>query len=307
MAIRSDLALEAVEAFLQRQRVEEAPGIQVDREEKEGEILIQRVKVVDQRGEEATGKKKGTYVTLTSQSFRERRKDQQEKLARVLSREIQGLLPRSGMSVLVVGLGNQEATPDSLGPRVVKKLLVSRHLGPKTPKDYEGELGTLSAIAPGVLGQTGIETKDVILGIAKEIRPDAVLAVDALAAGSIQRIGSTIQLADTGIRPGSGVGNARAEITKEALGVEAVVAIGIPTVVHALTIARESLLAFLQQHNQFQDNLDAFLEEHLAPVMGHLLVTPKEIDSLMEDMAAVVAAGINAAVHPAVAREESLL
>ncbi|MBT9259694.1 MAG: GPR endopeptidase [Clostridiales bacterium] len=307
MAIRSDLALEAVEAFLQRQRVEEAPGIQVDREEKEGEILIQRVKVVDERGEELTGKKKGTYVTLTSQSFRERRKDQQEKLARVLSREIQGLLPRSGMSVLVVGLGNQEATPDSLGPRVVKKLLVSRHLAPKMPKDYEGELGTLSAIAPGVLGQTGIETKDVILGITKEIRPDAVLAVDALAAGSIQRIGSTIQLADTGIRPGSGVGNARAEITKEALGVEAVVAIGIPTVVHALTIARESLLAFLQQKNQFQDNLDAFLEEHLAPVMGHLMVTPKEIDSLMEDMGAVVAAGINAAVHPAVAREESLL
>ncbi|MDI3270518.1 MAG: GPR endopeptidase, partial [Bacillota bacterium] len=270
-------------------------------------ILIQRVRVVDERGEEATGKKRGTYITLTSRSFRERRQDRQEQLARLLAKEIQALLPRPGMSILVVGLGNQEATPDSLGPRVVQRLVVSRHLGPKMPKDYEGELGTLSALAPGVLGQTGIETKDVILGITKEIRPDAVLAVDALAAGSIQRIGTTIQLADTGIRPGSGVGNARAEITKEALGVEAVVALGIPTVVHALTIAREALLAYLQEENQPQEGVDLFLEDHLAPMMGNLMVTPKEIDTLMEDMAAVVAAGINAAIHRAVAREENLL
>jgi spore protease len=217
-----------------------------------------------------------------------------------------------------VGLGNWNATPDALGPRVVENLLVTRHLGKQVPANLAGSLRPVAAIAPGVLGLTGIETGDVIRGIVDRIRPDAVIAVDALATRSIDRILRTVQIADTGIRPGSGVGNRRAGIDRDTLGVP-VVAVGVPTVVSAATIAGDAIELLAQRLEEASpsaadalrdllgDDRHDVISEVLAPAVGDLMVTPKEIDILIDDMARIVSAGINAALHPQVAAQDLLL
>ncbi|MBE3589853.1 MAG: GPR endopeptidase [Firmicutes bacterium] len=317
--LRTDLALEATQHAQKGQGgLAGLPGVRVE-ERRHGDIVVHRVDVLDEEGERATGKARGHYVTLDTPGVRNRDRGLQEQVARALAEEIRRMLPIGpDAHVLVVGLGNWNATPDALGPRVVDNLLVTRHLQNQVPADLRGGLRPVSAIAPGVLGLTGIETTDIIAGIVKEIRPDAVLAVDALAARSIRRICSTIQLADTGIRPGSGVGNDRGGISRETLGVEHVLAIGVPTVVHAFTIASDTvdlLIESLRSRPGFGDCFRNFspeqknrlIEEVLSPTVGDLMVTPKEIDVIIEDMSRVVAAGINAALHPRVAEQPTLV
>lgn len=313
---RTDLALEATDIL--RARVgREIPGVQVNEEKQDG-LTVTRVQVLDERGEQAIGKVKGTYVTIEAPDLRQRNRELQEKVARVIGRELQGMLPPGNdYLVLVVGLGNWRATPDALGPRVVNNILVTRHLQDYVPQDLKGGLRPVAAIAPGVLGTTGIETGEVIRGIVDRIRPTAVVAIDALAARSVKRIMATIQIADSGIHPGSGVGTKRTGITRETLGVP-VMAIGVPTVVHAITIASETLDLLVDQlrgSNQLYHILQQMgsqdqrrlIEEVLTPEVGDLMVTPKEVDALIDDTSHLLAGGINAALHPNIKLEEAFL
>ena len=300
--VRTDLALEAIGTS------QPLPGVQVQEERGQG-YVVTRVTVTSPEAARRLGKPPGRYVTIESPGFRKRDRELQERVANVLARELAAMLPdRPDASFFVVGLGNWNATPDSLGPEVVHRLLVTRHLQDYVPEDLKGGLRSVAALAPGVLGLTGIETGDVIRGIVQQIRPDMVIAVDALAARNIERIMTTIQIADTGIYPGSGVGNHRAAVTRETLGIP-VIAIGVPTVVHAHTIAYDTLDA-LTRSLQSQSTLfrtlgqmpepdkRRLIEEVLGPAVGDLMVTPKEIDVFVEEMATVVASGLNAALHP---------
>lgn len=307
-SVRTDLAVEARE-FLARRTGGEIPGV-LSETERTRYATITRVKVVTEEAARALGKVQGNYVTIESPHLRSRSKEVQEELAQTFAREFSRLAPLApNATVLVAGLGNWQATPDALGPRTVEYLTITRHLHGLVPPELRGGMRPVCAIAPGVLGLTGIETGEIIKGIVSNVRPDFVVVVDALASMSTSRLGTTIQMGDTGIRPGSGVGNKRLGITRESLGVP-VIAIGVPTVVAAETIALDAM-EFMQGGTAHPGGPGAppqpapglaerrqFLRQALAPYFGALVVTPKEIDDLVEDLATVVAGGLNAALHP---------
>lgn len=305
----TDLAVEAVGP------PERIPGVAVE-EDRRGPLQISRVRIESEEAELRVGKRRGRYITLEAPGLRRRNAALQEDTARALADELRSFLPDDPEAeILVVGLGNWNATPDALGPRVVGDLLITRHLREQVPEDLRGGLRSLCAVAPGVLGTTGIETGEIIRAIVDRIHPDAMIAVDALASRSIDRIAATIQLADTGIHPGSGVGNDRGDLSSETLGVP-VVAIGVPTVVHAFTIASDTVDLLIQRiprRTEFAglramggEEKRRLIAEVLTPSVGDLMVTPKEIDVLIEDMSRIIAAGINAAVHPKTARQPTL-
>ncbi len=305
---RTDLAVEAHQAA--RGGMAVIPGVDT-REERRGGVVISRVTILTEEAAVRMGKPPGRYITIEARALRQRDTTVQEQVARTLANELQALLPGADdAQVLVVGLGNWQATPDAIGPKVVRDLLITRHLPDYVPADLRGGLRSLAAVAPGVLGLTGIETVEIVEGIVSRIRPDVVVAVDALASRSVERIMTTIQIADTGINPGSGVGNHRKGINAETLGVP-VIAIGVPTVVHAVTIAQDTidlLIRRLRAEHPFYSYLDRLdggdkhrlIREVLSPYVGDLMVTPKEIDVLVEDLSHLIATGINAAVHPRV-------
>lgn len=312
--VRTDLALEAHQAVA---GTEGLPGVRV-REERLGDVAVSRVNVLTEEAGARMGKPPGRYVTIEARGLRQRNIALQEQVARTLAKELEVLLPPGDdVEVLVVGLGNWQATPDAIGPKVVEDLLVTRHLPDYVPADLRGGLRSLAAVAPGVLGITGIETVEIVEGIVSRVKPDVVVAVDALASRSIERILTTIQIADTGINPGSGVGNHRKGINERTLGVP-VVAIGVPTVVHAVTVAHDTielLIRHLRARHPFYSYLDRLdrgdklrlIQEALTPYVGDLMVTPKEIDMLVEDLSHLIASGINAAVHPRVRERDALL
>ncbi len=314
VSVRTDLAIEQLLAREDSGRG--VAGVDVDVKHHAG-VEICRVHVTDTQGESAVGKPVGHYVTLDAPALLDRDTGAQEATARLLAAELGRLLGLTDEAkVLVVGLGNWNATPDALGPKVVGQLLVTRHLQGHVPADLAGKLRSLAAIAPGVLGITGIETGEIIHGVVDRIHPDAVIAVDALASRSVERILRTIQIADTGIHPGSGVGNNRAEIDSKFLGVP-VIAVGVPTVVHAATIAADTI-DLLAEHlaghpghagiaKLAREERQQLIAQVLQSAVGDLMVTPKQIDALVDDMAKVLAAGINAAIHPKVAAQELLL
>ncbi len=308
LGVRTDLAVEARE-LVSRRTGAELPGV-ISEVERTQHATITRVKVLTEQAERALGKVRGNYSTIESASLRSKSKEVQEELAKLFAREFLRLAPLApNANVLVAGLGNWQATPDALGPRTVQYLTVTRHLHGLVPPELRGGMRPVCAIAPGVLGLTGIETGEIVRGVVDNVRPDLVVVVDALASMSTSRVGTTIQMGDTGIRPGSGVGNKRLGITHESLGVP-VIAVGVPTVVAAETIALDAM-DFMQQRagapgvgspravQPADPGRRQFLRQMLAPYFGSLIVTPKEIDDLVEDLAAVVAAGLNAALHPA--------
>ena len=247
--VRTDLAVEAHEVIVEREGPPEVPGVAVENVET-SEAKITRMHIRTEAGSRAMGKAMGYYVTLASEALRNRNKDEQEDLAQTLAKELMSYFTYMELaehaSVLVVGLGNWNATPDALGPKVVGELMVTRHLYELSPPELRGGLRSVAAIAPGVLGLTGLETGEIVHGIVSNIRPDLVICIDALASRSSNRVCSTIQIADTGINPGSGVGNKRMAITKETLGCP-VLAIGVPTVVHAMTIAADAMELLSQE------------------------------------------------------------
>jgi len=313
LGVRTDLALEAHQ-LLKQQVTREIAGITSEERQVEN-CKITTVRVTSEEAGQRLGKMPGTYITIETPDLLNKNRLMQEKVSGVLAAELAKLLtlpPQAG--VFVVGLGNWNATPDSLGPLVVDRMLITRHLAGYVPQELTNQLRSVCAIAPGVLGITGIETSEIVRGIVERVKPAVVIAIDALAARSIERIGTTIQITDTGIHPGSGVGNKRTGITRETLGIP-VIALGIPTVVHAATVANDTidlLLNEFRQENRFldvlrsmeADNKRALINEVLSPAVGDLMVTPKEIDLLLNEVSRLVAGGINLALHPGVDMED---
>ena len=306
-SVRTDLALEAQD-LISRRTGQEVPGVMSETEETRY-AAITRVRVMTPEAERILGKARGNYTTIDSKYLRSRSKEIDEELAQVFAREFLRLAPLSeNATVLVAGLGNWQATPDALGPRTVEYLTVTRHLHNLVPQELRGGMRAVCAISPGVLGLTGIETGEIIRGVVGNVRPDLVVVVDALASMSTKRLGATIQMGDTGISPGSGVGNRRMGITRESLGVP-VIAIGVPTVVTAETIAMDAM-DFIEgqrglqspgpQETQQAMARRSYLNQILSPYFGALVVTPKEVDDLVEDLAEILAAGLNAALHPSI-------
>ncbi len=289
---RTDLALEARESFPGSHG--EVPGVVLEKKRYlDGRVKITQVKITDDEGSRAMKKPKGTYVTIESEDFLSEEADREPLLLCVceqLEKMIRGLRQKS---VLIVGLGNREVTSDSLGPRMTEQLFITRHLKKEFGELFmkKNEYGCVSAIAPGVMAQTGMETSEILTGVVKMTKPDLVIAVDALAARSVRRLCTTIQITDTGISPGSGVGNRRRELTRESLGVP-VVAIGIPTVVDAETIIGDHLEHVLQKQGYSEREIEQFLNEILTADTQNVMVTPKNIDAsvhrLSEDLALVL-------------------
>ncbi len=258
------------------------------------------VRITDEALARQLGRSVGTYVTLGCPQTLSIDLRTREALAGALADTLRGMLPEESGDVLVVGLGNRNVTPDALGPRTVERVLVTRHMGEALPQDVSAGMRSVCAAAPGVLGVTGIETAEVIRGMAAHVKPGAVIAVDALAARSSERIGSTIQIADTGIAPGSGVGNHRRALDRQTLGVP-VIAVGVPMVVYAWALAGDALSAFAQADGasaEDEEKLARHVERVVSQKLGDLIVTPREVDALIERMAGIVAEGINRALHP---------
>jgi spore protease len=309
-SIRTDLALEARE-MAQEQKKIDIPGVKVENVELEG-INVTRVEVVSELGEAHIGKPVGNYITLEVPGIKDRDPEYEEKVKQQLAVEIRRLVNLDDKSViLVVGLGNWNITPDAVGPKVVDRILVTRHIFEFVPDQVDDRMRSICAVAPGVLGITGIETGEIVKGIVDRVGPDLVIAIDALASRKTERIGTTIQVADTGINPGSGIGNKRMGLTKETLGVPTL-AIGIPTVVYAHTIGRDALEMLIKEFadqvspgSEFykmlktmdEQHLDTLVNQVLSQGLGDLVVTPKEVDILIDDVVEIIADGINLSVH----------
>ncbi len=269
---------------------------------------IERTEVII-RGEDAAkrfGRPPGRYVTLSCPQTMTIELATRQALSRALADALTELLPWNAKTVLVTGLGNRSVTPDALGPRTCERVLVTRHMSGCLPADVAGRMASVCAASPGVLGVTGVETAEVLRGMVEHVKPDAVIAVDALAARDSQRICSTIQAADTGITPGSGVGNHQKALTRETLGVP-VIAVGVPMVVYASTIARDAMAFFGRESGASpadEEKLAACVERVVSERLGDLIVTPREVDALVERMAGILAEGINMALHPGLSMEE---
>ena len=312
--IRTDLALEEKESFPGDGG--EIHGVSLKEwQDKEGNFKITEVIVLDEEGAQAMGKPVGTYMTLEAKNLKWREQEYHTELAKELARQIARLMKKQHIreegDILVVGLGNEAVTPDSLGPMVVSQLRISRHLKKKYRQEMFGSSRSVSALVPGVMAQTGMETAEIIRGVVQETKPDMVLVIDALAARSVRRLGNTIQLSDTGIAPGSGVGNHRSAITEEVLGVP-VLAVGVPTVVGAAAIAHDTVGALIQvlhreqiteNIGQYIENMDpeeqyAFIREILDPELGNRYVTEPDIDETIRQLGALISDGIHRAVYP---------
>ncbi len=293
MNFRTDLALERSESL-----ESEAPeGIKTERKTF-GSVTVTTITVENEEGEKLLSKPKGKYITLEVGSFMKNADLFSERLT-ALKDELIKLLPKEG-TILVVGLGNEKITPDALGPRAASLILATRHIGKEFAKAIGfSSLRSVAAVTPGVLGTTGIETAESIEGIAEKIKPAAVIVIDALAARSAERLGTTIQITDTGVSPGSGVGNKRSRIDRDALGVP-VIAIGVPTVVDGATMASDILLKAGTDEREINELLKAEREKEL------MMVTPKEIDNVIDRAASLVAMGINTALQPEISAEDIL-
>lgn len=316
-SVRTDLALEEQERF-KEDNVEVSGVILEEEYDEERELRITRVVIKTENGAKTMGKPTGTYLTLESPNLAVADEEQHKELTEQISRCIRELIEKqmdqldekhtADLSVLVVGLGNREITPDALGPYVADHLCVTRHM----IREYGGyAMGTdhacmVSAIVPGVMGQTGMETAEIVRGIVEETKPDLVIAVDALAARNSKRLNRTVQIADTGIHPGSGVGNYRNGMTKESLGVP-VIGIGVPTVVDAVTIVNdtmENLISAMETSEVLKgvgDVLRSYnagekeelIRELIAPHLNGMFVTPKDVDEMIHQISHTISEALN--------------
>ncbi|MCD8149962.1 MAG: GPR endopeptidase [Clostridiales bacterium] len=309
--MRTDLAVEENERVKEQQH--SSRGVSVGEEEyDENNIRITTVRIETENAVKIMGKPKGTYITLEAPRMAEETEDYHRDISEKVAELLHRLIPvgKTPKSILVAGLGNRSVTPDALGPRVVDNLCITRHI----LKEYgtfaygKARVEPLCAVAPGVMAQTGMETREILSGVVREVKPDYLIAIDALAARSLKRLCRTIQISDTGISPGSGVGNHRHSLTAETLGVP-VIAIGIPTVVEAATIVQDSMAAFLRElsgHDSvssLEKSWDILNEaEHrelvrelMAPQLNQMFVTSKDIDAQIKQMSYTVSEGINMA------------
>jgi spore protease len=342
--IRTDLALEAhAMAVARRGEGTDIPGVRIDERTEDG-VTTSWIRIEDEDGAEEMGKVPGTYLTIEAPALRTRDSMVEKRVSEHFAEEFARFLNEIGIGpdakCLIVGLGNWNVTADALGPLVVKHTLVTRHLFQLAPGEVAEGYRPVSAISPGVLGITGIETSEIVQGVVEKSRPDFVIAIDSLASRALSRVNTTIQVADTGIHPGSGVGNKRKALNRETLGIP-VVAIGVPTVVDAVTIAHDSIdfvlshlsrevsgvrpnpldpngrptVKDLQSHpvppetgqkmmgligKLSPEEKRQLIHEVLAPLGQNLIVTPKEVDEFIANMAKMIANSINCALHEAV-------
>ncbi len=283
-AVRTDLALEAHETCGTHDTV----GIKVKKRHQNGaEITI--VDILNETGEQRLGKNMGTYITIEAENMKYSEDDERENICSLVSESLAALLDKHNISgtILAVGLGNRQITPDALGPKVISKIEVTRHLFEYMPKSVCKGARSVCAIAPDVLGNTGIETLEIIRGIKEKVSPDAIIAIDALAAGNPSRVGNTVQISDSGIHPGGGVGNRRRGLTEKNLKIP-VIAVGVPTVVDAKTMVYAAL------EKAGEKNADVLAEKAGG---ADMMVTPKDIDMIIETSAEIVAHGINMGLH----------
>ena len=312
--LRTDLAVEEKESFPGDGG--EVSGVSLKEWiQKKGRIKLTEVVIMDEKGARAMGKPVGTYLTLEASRLAEKDENYHREVSEELAKQLKLLIQEQELkkpTILVVGLGNRLATPDSLGPRVVDNLSMTRPLGKEYGEDFMREKGLLSVsgIVPGVMGQTGMESAEIVKGVVEETRPDLVIVVDALAARSVRRLGTTIQLTDTGIQPGSGVGNHRHEMTRESLGVP-VFAIGVPTVVGAAAIVHDTVETMVETLARSQDtksygayigNLNPdeqyeLIRELLEPEFGPMYVTPQDIDETVEMLGFTISEALHQVVY----------
>lgn len=309
--VRTDLALEAREKF-DEDNVE-IKGVRLEEEQATPDIHISSVIIETENGAKAMGKPKGSYVTLEAPNMIDEDEGYHREISIQLSKVLKRLLPqKEDFMTLVVGLGNRAVTPDSLGPRVVDNLCITRHIIKEFGRYVIGDSchKSVSSIVPGVMAQTGIESMEIVRGITKETNPDIIIAVDALAARSTRRLNRTIQITDTGINPGSGVGNHRHALNGESMGIP-VIAVGIPTVVDAATIVIDTMNNLLEAMSQAEqlrrisnsyEKLDMMekyelVHELLTPQLNTLFVTPKDVDEAVKRLSFTVSEGINLALQ----------
>ena len=292
--VRTDLALEQRERFVSDQI--EIPGVAVEETYDDMcEVRVTTVRIETENGAAVMGKPVGNYITLEAPKMAEADESYHREISGKLMEVLEGCLPEKedGQSILIIGLGNRNVTPDALGPLVVEHLDITRHLVKEYGKyALGGEADRLvSAVVPGVMGQTGMETVEIVRGIVEETEPDFVIAIDALAARSVRRLNRTIQIANTGIAPGSGVGNHRNAITKETVGVP-VIAIGDPTVVDAATIVGDSIEEYVAKCRD--EGMRENKEHLIPPYLYGMFVTPKDIDEKMERTSYTISEALNA-------------
>ena len=309
--IRTDLALEARESVEETQK--EIRGVEIDENyDEKNEVKVTRVVIHTKNAARNLGKPMGTYITLEAPAMLEADEDYHREISETLARQLGMIIPNHDkeQSVLVVGLGNREVTADALGPNVVDNLFVTRHVILEYGKAAYNrtKMNLVSSIVPGVMAATGMETAEIVKGVVEQTKPDVVIVIDALAARSTKRMNRTVQITNTGIHPGSGVGNHRSALTKESLGVP-VIAIGVPTVVDAATIVNDTMFTLVTAMNQHKEwkrignSLDQLNEmekyelirELLSPNLNTMFVTPKDIDESVKRLSFTISEGLNLA------------
>lgn len=297
--VRTDLALEA------RESISEADGslhgVKTEEEyDKETDVRVTRVEITTKNGARAMGKPMGTYITIEAPGMLEPDEGYHREISEVIAKQLMEIIPNSGeeQEILVVGLGNRDVTADALGPHVVDNLFITRHIVREYGKAaYNREkMNTVSSMEPGVMGKTGMEAAEIIRGVVEQTRPDVMVVIDALAARSTKRLNRTIQITNTGIHPGSGVGNNRNALTEESMGIP-VVAIGVPTVVDAATIVLDALERMLDgigeadKHQYLEECRGALADLH------NMYVASKDIDAVIKRVGYTVSEGINIALE----------
>lgn len=299
--IRTDLAIENREVYRKAEKLEnEIPGVETSVEQVSDDFKITEVKILSEDGAKALDKPVGSYYTLEADNLTlgiESLNEQVESKMMEILKKLMKL--EASDTVLIVGLGNEDVTPDSIGPKVVSKIDITSHLIKYVPEYIKEGTRAVSAIVPGVLGTTGIETSDIIKAIAEKVQPDKIIVIDALAARNIKRIKNTIQISDTGIAPGSGVGNNRQRINEELLGIP-VIAVGVPTVVDSKTIVSDVIEGIIEKDNVAQNQKEQyydFIENMLPGIENNSMVTPNEIDEVIENISTILANGINMALN----------
>lgn len=300
-SIRTDLAKEAVALDSGK----ELEGVGVYDFKVDEDISVSRVEIKNDKGAKEIGKKIGTYVTVECPELYNKDDNLIAKVAHTFADEITRMMGGFGHmeNILIIGLGNRNVTPDALGPLVCEKVFVSRHIKKYIPNMIDSRVAEVSAIAPGVLGVTGLETAEVIDGVVGNIKPDMIVVIDALASRSISRIGTSLQVSNVGISPGSGIGNKRKAIDQETLGIP-VLAVGIPMVVYAYTIASEILLSAAIKSNT-NDNQIKNVINMIQDIEGSdMIVTPKNIDMLIDNASDLIARSLNFSIHKDLSEEE---
>ncbi|MGL5651068.1 MAG: GPR endopeptidase [Paraclostridium sp.] len=312
ISLRTDLALEAREIYEQGNDGSNIPGVKIDTKELD-DCIVTKVEVLDEQGSQIMNKGIGIYTTIESKLMKYDDDESREQVIEYLKDELIDILGTDKTKkTLVIGLGNWNITSDALGPKAVSKTLVTRHIFKNYNKEYDDDFTEVAGLSPGVMGITGIETSEIVKSIVDMIKPDRVIAIDALASRKMERVNSTIQISTAGISPGGGVGNKRKALNKDYLGVD-VIAIGVPTVVDAATLtsdvldlAIDNLMEQSKESKDFYNMLKElkeeekyhFIRESLEPYDKNLIVTPKDIDDTIENLAVIISEGLNRSLHP---------